>query len=83
MCKADSLQTASIWTNPTSEASLAVFQSFVDDLETGTVYLNRADALDPAMPWTGVKNSGRGISLSALGYDQLTRAKSVMMKVIL
>lgn len=73
--------TASVWTNPTDPASLAVFNDFVDDLEAGTVYLNRADALDPALPWTGVKNSGRGISLSTLGYDQLTQAKSVMMRV--
>lgn len=72
--------TASVWTQPT-EANLAVFDQFVEDLESGTVYLNRADALDPALPWTGVKNSGRGISLSTLGYDQLTRAKSVMKRV--
>ncbi|KAL1408214.1 hypothetical protein Q8F55_005019 [Vanrija albida] len=72
--------TASVWTQPT-EANLAIFDQFVEDLESGTVYLNRADALDPALPWTGVKNSGRGISLSTLGYDQLTRAKSVMKRV--
>ena len=52
-----------------------------EDLEAGTVYMNRADALDPALPWAGVKNSGRGLSLSTLGYDHLTRAKSVMMRV--
>jgi acyl-CoA reductase-like NAD-dependent aldehyde dehydrogenase len=73
--------TASVWTNASDAASINVFNSFVEDLEAGTVYLNRADALDPALPWTGVKNSGRGISLSTLGYDQLTRAKSVMMRV--
>jgi len=73
--------TASIWTNAADPASVAVFNSFVDDLETGTVYMNRADALDPALPWTGVKNSGRGLSLSTLGYDQLTHAKAVMMRV--
>ncbi len=76
-------QTASVWTNPKDPNSISVFQSFVEDLECGTVYLNRADALDPAVPWTGVKNSGRGISLSTLGYDQLTRAKGVMMRVVL
>jgi acyl-CoA reductase-like NAD-dependent aldehyde dehydrogenase len=70
-----------VWTNASDAASINVFNSFVEDLEAGTVYLNRADALDPALPWTGVKNSGRGISLSTLGYDQLTRAKSVMMRV--
>ncbi|KAL7424871.1 hypothetical protein Q5752_000557 [Cryptotrichosporon argae] len=73
--------TASVWTSPTDPASLTAFNNLVEELEAGTVYLNRADALDPALPWTGVKNSGRGISLSTLGYDQLTRAKAVMMRV--
>ncbi|KAH0835672.1 Aldehyde/histidinol dehydrogenase [Lanmaoa asiatica] len=74
--------TASIWTNtqenPDSEAA---FLRIVDELQTGTVFLNRCDFLDPALPWTGVKNSGRGVSLSKFGYDQLTRAKSVHMKI--
>ncbi|EPS94294.1 hypothetical protein FOMPIDRAFT_101659 [Fomitopsis schrenkii] len=74
--------TASIWTdaesNPDSETA---FLKIVDELSTGTVYLNRCDYLDPALAWTGVKNSGRGVSLSKFGYDQLTRAKSVHMKI--
>jgi len=45
-------------------------------LETGTVFLNRCDYLDPALAWTGVKNSGRGCTLSRIGYEQLTRPKS-------
>ncbi|KLT39977.1 aldehyde dehydrogenase [Cutaneotrichosporon oleaginosum] len=73
--------TASVWTNPDDAASIAVFNNFVEELEAGTVYLNRADALDPAVPWTGVKDTGRGYSLSVLGYGQLTQAKSVMMRV--
>jgi acyl-CoA reductase-like NAD-dependent aldehyde dehydrogenase len=40
---------------------------FVSELETGTVFLNRCDFLDPALAWTGVKNSGRGVSLSKFG----------------
>ncbi|KAK4687111.1 hypothetical protein P7C73_g2999, partial [Tremellales sp. Uapishka_1] len=71
--------TASVWTDPT--ASQQVFQSFVEDLECGTVYLNRADALDPALPWSGVKDSGRGVSLSQFVFDHVTRVKAVMMKV--
>ncbi|RDB18652.1 hypothetical protein Hypma_014768 [Hypsizygus marmoreus] len=74
--------TASIWTNahhnPESESA---FLGLVDGLETGTVFLNRCDYLDPALAWTGVKDSGRGVSLSRFGYDQLTRAKSVHMKI--
>jgi acyl-CoA reductase-like NAD-dependent aldehyde dehydrogenase len=47
-----------------------------DSLETGTVFLNRCDYLDPALAWTGVKNSGRGCTLSRVGFEQLTRPKS-------
>jgi acyl-CoA reductase-like NAD-dependent aldehyde dehydrogenase len=47
-----------------------------DALATGTVFLNRCDYLDPALAWTGVKNSGRGCTLSRVGYEQLTRPKS-------
>ncbi|MCZ2441206.1 MAG: aldehyde dehydrogenase family protein [Burkholderiales bacterium] len=46
------------------------------ELQTGTVFMNRCDYLDPALAWTGVKNTGHGISLSILGYQALTRAKS-------
>ncbi|KAJ7615051.1 succinate semialdehyde dehydrogenase [Mycena polygramma] len=74
--------TASIWTNaekhPESEEA---FLRLEDQIEAGTVFLNRCDYLDPALAWTGVKDSGRGISLSKFGYDQLTRAKNVHMKI--
>ncbi|MFP3700022.1 aldehyde dehydrogenase family protein, partial [Burkholderia sp. SIMBA_013] len=45
-------------------------------LRTGTVFMNRCDYLDPALAWTGVKHTGRGVSLSRVGYEQLTQAKS-------
>ena len=51
-----------------------------DALETGTVFMNRCDYLDPALAWTGVKNSGRGCTLSALGFEQLTQPKSFHLK---
>ena len=54
-----------------------------DALETGTVFLNRCDYLDPALAWTGVKNSGRGCTLSRIGFEQLTRPKSYHFKVTL
>ena len=116
--------TASIWTNAAQNPdSQEAFLRIVDELETGTVFLNRCvcfdsvlpiqwnewtmiryrcDFLDPALAWTGVKHSGRGVSLSKFGawfsgkdsayeavtdstrragYDQLTRAKSVHMKL--
>ncbi|KAN0078246.1 aldehyde dehydrogenase [NAD(P)+] [Tylopilus felleus] len=74
--------TASVWTNAQENpGSEKAFLHIVDELQTGTVFLNRCDFLDPALAWTGVKNSGRGVSLSKFGYDQLTRAKSVHMKI--
>jgi acyl-CoA reductase-like NAD-dependent aldehyde dehydrogenase len=63
--------TASIW----SRDQAAALQ-LGNQLATGTVYLNRCDYLDPALAWTGVKDSGIGCSLSTVGYEQLTRPKS-------
>ncbi|KAG8879835.1 hypothetical protein FRB99_004842, partial [Tulasnella sp. 403] len=60
--------TASIWTNASENPeSEEAFLKICDGLETGTVFLNRCDYLDPALAWTGVKNSGRGVSLSKFG----------------
>jgi acyl-CoA reductase-like NAD-dependent aldehyde dehydrogenase len=51
-----------------------------DRLHTGTVFMNRCDYLDPALAWTGVKNTGRGATLSSVGYEHLTRPKSFHLK---
>ncbi|GEL72750.1 aldehyde dehydrogenase family protein [Myxococcus virescens] len=64
--------TASVWTSDRERADRLARQ-----LEAGTVYMNRCDALDPALPWSGVKDSGRGVTLSALGFDALTRPKAL------
>lgn len=64
--------TASVWTQDRDRADRMARQ-----LEAGTVYMNRCDSLDPALPWSGVKESGRGVSLSALGFDALTRPKAL------
>jgi acyl-CoA reductase-like NAD-dependent aldehyde dehydrogenase len=63
-------------------ADVARAEALGDALETGTVFLNRCDYLDPALAWTGVKNSGRGCTLSSVGFEQLTRPKSYHFKVI-
>jgi len=55
--------------------------SIGDQLETGTFFINRCDYLDPALAWVGVKSSGRGCTLSTLGYQSLTRPKSYHIKV--
>lgn len=67
--------TASLWTHDETRAT-----ELGGQIQTGTVYMNRCDTLDPALAWVGVKNSGRGCSLSALGYQQLTRPKSFHLK---
>jgi acyl-CoA reductase-like NAD-dependent aldehyde dehydrogenase len=51
-----------------------------DAIDTGTWFMNRCDYLDPALAWVGVKDSGRGCSLSALGYNYLTRPKSFHLR---
>jgi acyl-CoA reductase-like NAD-dependent aldehyde dehydrogenase len=63
--------TAAIWTED-AEAAERIGQ----ELETGTVFMNRCDYLDPALAWTGVKETGRGCTLSVVGYEALTRPKS-------
>jgi acyl-CoA reductase-like NAD-dependent aldehyde dehydrogenase len=68
--------TASIWT---ADAEAAV--DIGDRIDTGTWFMNRCDYLDPALAWTGVKDSGRGCSLSARGYDALTRPKSFHLRL--
>jgi acyl-CoA reductase-like NAD-dependent aldehyde dehydrogenase len=68
--------TAAIWTED-ADAAIALGER----LETGTVFMNRCDFLDPALAWTGVKNSGRGCTLSRLGFEQLTRPKSYHLRV--
>jgi acyl-CoA reductase-like NAD-dependent aldehyde dehydrogenase len=62
-------------------ADAARAEALGDALDTGTVFLNRCDYLDPALAWTGVKNSGRGCTLSRVGFEQLTRPKSYHFKV--
>lgn len=63
--------TASVWT-----ADLDAAEALAARLETGTCFANRCDYLDPALAWTGVKDTGRGCSLSAHAYGHLTRLKS-------
>ncbi len=67
--------TCSLWTNDTAAAEVIGQQ-----IETGTVFMNRCDYLDPALCWTGCKDTGRGAGLSVLGYQALTRPKSYHLK---
>ena len=67
--------TASLWT-----ADAARAERIGSQIETGTVFMNRCDYLDPALCWTGCKNTGRGGGLSVIGYHNLTRPKSYHLK---
>ena len=69
--------TASLWTEDPERAG-----RIGREIETGTVFMNRCDYLDPALVWTGVKQTGRGGSLSVLGFHNLTRPKSYHLKKV-
>ncbi len=68
--------TASLWTKDRDRAARLAKQ-----LEVGTVYMNQCDTLDPALPWTGVKDSGKGSTLSSLGFLHLTRPRAINFKL--
>jgi len=69
--------TCSIWTRDPEAA-----EDIGAQLETGTVFMNRCDYLDPALCWTGCKDTGRGAALSALGFHSVTRPKSYHLKKV-
>ncbi len=69
--------TASLWTADPDRAT-----ALGDRIETGTVFMNRADYLDPGLCWTGCKQTGRGGGLSVIGYHNLTRPKSYHLKKV-
>jgi acyl-CoA reductase-like NAD-dependent aldehyde dehydrogenase len=68
--------TASVWTRDV-DAALRIG----GQIETGTWFMNRCDYLDPALAWTGVKDSGRGCTLSRLGLESFTRPKSFHLRL--
>jgi acyl-CoA reductase-like NAD-dependent aldehyde dehydrogenase len=67
--------TASIWTTDTDRAA-----AIGDRIETGTVFMNRCDYVDPGLVWTGVKETGKGGAMSVVGYENLTRPKSYHLR---
>jgi len=68
--------TAAVFTS-----SLARFNKLAPKIETGTVFRNRCDYLDPELPWTGVKDTGKGISLSKYGFGGCTRLKGYHVRL--
>jgi acyl-CoA reductase-like NAD-dependent aldehyde dehydrogenase len=69
--------TAPIWTQDVEAA-----ERIGERIETGTVFMNRCDYLDPGLTWTGVKDTGRGYGLSQLGFEALTQAKSFHLRSV-
>ena len=69
--------TACIWT---SDKEFAF--TFGKKIHTGTFFMNRCDYLDPGLAWTGVKDTGIGVTLSVLGFDHVTRAKSYHYRTV-
>ncbi|KAK7417537.1 hypothetical protein QQX98_004502 [Neonectria punicea] len=67
--------TASIWTKDTDKG-----YEIAEDVEAGTVFVNRCDYPSPDLAWTGWKNSGKGQTLSRFGYDQFVKLKSYHLK---
>ncbi|HWW31947.1 MAG TPA: aldehyde dehydrogenase family protein [Steroidobacteraceae bacterium] len=68
--------TAAVWTRDAAAA-----ERIGAEIQTGTFFMNRCDYLDPALAWVGVKDSGRGCTLSVVGYEHLTRPKSFHLRV--
>ena len=67
--------TCSVWTSDITAA-----EHIGNQLETGTVFMNRCDYVDPSLVWTGVKDTGSGIALSSLGFSPYVRPKSFHLK---
>lgn len=67
--------TASIWTRDTDRAA-----AIGDRVETGLVFMNRCDYVDPGLVWTGVKDTGKGGAMGLVGYDNLTRPKGFHLR---
>ena len=68
--------TASVWTK-----DLEIAEKISNQVQTGTFYMNRCDYLDPGLAWTGIKETGKGCSLSEISYENLTRPKSFHFKI--
>ncbi|KAI1435399.1 aldehyde dehydrogenase [Xylaria sp. CBS 124048] len=67
--------TGSIWTKDTDKG-----YELAQQVEAGTVFVNRADYPSPDLAWTGWKNSGKGVTLSRYGFDQFVKLKNYHLK---
>ncbi|KHN98097.1 betaine aldehyde dehydrogenase 2 [Metarhizium album ARSEF 1941] len=67
--------TASIWTRDTAKG-----YQLAEDVEAGTVFVNRCDYPSPDLAWTGFKRSGKGQTLGRFGFEQFVKPKSFHVK---
>ena len=70
------------WRNKSINERKEILTKFGSRINTGTFFMNRCDYLDPGLAWTGVKNTGTGVTLSVLGFDHVTRVKSYHYRTI-
>jgi len=67
--------TAGVYTNDATRA-----RRVLSRIAAGTVYWNCCDRVSPRLPWSGVKNSGIGLTLSTMGIQTFTRPKAWHLK---
>jgi succinate-semialdehyde dehydrogenase/glutarate-semialdehyde dehydrogenase len=66
---------ASVWTNDDAER-----ERFINDIESGMVFVNKMVASDPRLPFGGIKWSGYGRELGVHGIREFTDIKTVWIQ---